>query len=220
VCDSDLWSVVTNCVLKCPVNPITSPNPVYSHTQSPDLPVYIDAAYLAPVVHQQTEVWLHSVIQALCLWRDRPLSVQSAREIRGFIGRDYQDYLLSWGMWCRVDWQRVTFVSEEYAVSILWAQEATFYPEEGGNTFVHNVVNHLWLFYFEHWGSTFLRNVGSNLWHCVASQKTVISLRTVPLSIFTYLLSWKFRQLVPPKRRWHCTTPHTELHPRRQYLHC
>jgi hypothetical protein len=27
VCDSDLQSVVANCVLKCPINPITNPNP-------------------------------------------------------------------------------------------------------------------------------------------------------------------------------------------------
>jgi hypothetical protein len=32
VCDSDLWSVVTSCVSKCPVNRITNPNPVYSYS--------------------------------------------------------------------------------------------------------------------------------------------------------------------------------------------
>jgi hypothetical protein len=32
VYDSDLQNVVTNCVLKCSINPITNPNPVYSRT--------------------------------------------------------------------------------------------------------------------------------------------------------------------------------------------
>jgi hypothetical protein len=31
MCDSDWQSIVTNCVLKCPINPITNPNHVYSH---------------------------------------------------------------------------------------------------------------------------------------------------------------------------------------------
>jgi hypothetical protein len=29
--DSDLWSVVKSCVLKCPINPITNPDPLYNH---------------------------------------------------------------------------------------------------------------------------------------------------------------------------------------------
>jgi hypothetical protein len=33
VCDSDLKSVVTSCVLKCPINPSSHPNPVYSHVK-------------------------------------------------------------------------------------------------------------------------------------------------------------------------------------------
>jgi hypothetical protein len=31
LCDIDLWSVVMNYELKCSINPITNPNPVYSH---------------------------------------------------------------------------------------------------------------------------------------------------------------------------------------------
>jgi hypothetical protein len=30
---SHLWSVVTSCVFQSPINPITRPNPVYSHTK-------------------------------------------------------------------------------------------------------------------------------------------------------------------------------------------
>jgi hypothetical protein len=33
VCDSDLWSVVTRCVLKCRLNPITNPDPVCSQSR-------------------------------------------------------------------------------------------------------------------------------------------------------------------------------------------
>jgi hypothetical protein len=36
LCDSDLLSVVTSCVFKRPMNTITNPNPVYSHTLSRD----------------------------------------------------------------------------------------------------------------------------------------------------------------------------------------
>jgi hypothetical protein len=32
VCDSDLESVVTSCVFKSPINPITNPNPMYRHS--------------------------------------------------------------------------------------------------------------------------------------------------------------------------------------------
>jgi hypothetical protein len=33
LCDSDLWSVITSCVWKCQIDPITNPNPVYSQSR-------------------------------------------------------------------------------------------------------------------------------------------------------------------------------------------
>jgi hypothetical protein len=36
VCDNDLQSVVMSYVLKSSINPITNPNPIYSHAQSRD----------------------------------------------------------------------------------------------------------------------------------------------------------------------------------------
>jgi hypothetical protein len=41
VCDSDIQILVTSCVLKCQISPITDPDPVYSHTYRVIICTYI-----------------------------------------------------------------------------------------------------------------------------------------------------------------------------------
>jgi hypothetical protein len=94
-------------VLKCPVNPIPNPNPVYSHTQLPEstFMIYLYTQFGIPSSSTSpTDRRLITLRNTGSTTVTGPcVVVQSAREIRGFLGRDYEDYRLRDMPPCRLE---------------------------------------------------------------------------------------------------------------------